>query len=364
MSLTVLQLCADKGIAPGATKGAAQHLRGIADGLTAQGHHVVTYTARRPDGPFPVEVRDIATLTDIEVAGADVVYERYSLGHTRGLELARRAGVMFVLEVNSPLVDEASAHRPDTVQDHHVVAERELLAEADLVVAVSSDLARWVSRHRDGPTEVVSNGFEPTWFSGDITAKTHDLVFLGHPKPWHGADRLPGLLKGLESFGHHASLLVVGGGPGADDLERAAKAAGLAERVTITGAMSPQNASAMVRRGRIGLAPYPPITPFYFCPLKVVDYMAAGLPVVATAQGDIPEIVGSGGLLSDPADDDAMVAAIATLLEDRRLAVELGARGWARAHRDMTWNQVARRTLEAIDNVVHKHSMTSCGANR
>ena len=80
-----------------------------------------------------------------------MVYERSSLGHTEGLDAARRHGAVFVLEVNAPLVDEAMRHRPATVDPGHAAAEARLLAEADLVVVVSDSLAAWVSARRDGP---------------------------------------------------------------------------------------------------------------------------------------------------------------------------------------------------------------------
>ncbi len=52
----IIQISADRGIAPGSTKGAAQHLRGIAAGFQQRGHQVTTYTPRRPEGPFPTSV--------------------------------------------------------------------------------------------------------------------------------------------------------------------------------------------------------------------------------------------------------------------------------------------------------------------
>jgi len=294
-SLHVAQVCADRGIAPGSTKGAAQHLRGLAAGLANLGHDVITYAAREPEGPYPVPVVGLGDLADPGADAIDVVYERYSLGHRSGLDHARARGVPFVLEVNAPLVDEAAIHRPDTVDHAAPDVEAELLAEADLVVTVSGELTRWVGRRRTGPTVTVRNGFEPRWFReprADHAAIRYPLVFLGHPKPWHGADRIVSLLLDLARLGHHPDALVIGGGSGGDVVRRAARRARVADRLHITGPLPPDRASAMLAEAGIGLAPYPRQEPFYFCPLKVIDYLAAGLPVVATDQGDIPQIVG------------------------------------------------------------------------
>lgn len=363
----VVMINADRGIAPGSTKGAAQHLRGIAAGLQAAGHVVRLFSRRTAEGPFPAPVLplewlDRACHPDDKVGAAvtapgrrhTVVYERYSLGHLGGLALARRLDVPFVLEVNAPLVDEALAHRPDTVADHDAAAESELLRRADLVLAVSSELASWARDHRGGPTHSLPNGFEPTWFSEPARPGAPDrpLVFLGHPKPWHGADRLVDLLVGLDGRGHRPELLVIGGGSGADDLQHAARRAGVGARVTITGALPPERATSLLRHGAVGLAPYRRHEPFYFCPLKVVDYLAAGLPVVSTDQGDIADLVGDAGIVVDPDDDRALVAAVAALLDEPTRRTSMGHRGRTRAVDSMTWRHVAERTEVAIRSVL------------
>lgn len=347
--MRIAQLCADRGIAAGSTKGAAQHLRGIAAGLTRLGDDVTTYTARPPEGEFPVQVHALA---DFEVATAhtfDVIYERYSLGHCHGLAIARDARRRFVLEVNSPLVAEAQAHRPDTVPDDASESEAYLLANADLVITVSSGLTKWASSKRNGPTMTLTNGFEPAWFSEpDRDNPTYDLVFIGHPKPWHGADRLPSLLRALADAGTTATLLVIGGGPGADQLIAAAAGLGVADQITVTGALHPEQATAMLAEAAIGIAPYPTHDNFYFCPLKVIDYLAAGLPIISTDQGDIAELVGDAGAVVPPDDDQALLSAVEELLGDRARRVRFGQNGRRRALAGHTWDHVAERAHNAI----------------
>lgn len=350
--LEILQLCADRGVAPGSTKGAALHLRGIAAGFSELGHNVTTFTERRPEGPFPTEVGWIEELRGLRRVSADVIYERYSLGHLRGLELARDSKVPFVLEVNAPLVDEATTHRPNTLgrRDRHI--ERELLGAADLVITVSHELTRWVRRHRSGPTVTVTNGFDPAWFTRPPKPqKEPTLVFLGHPKPWHGADRLPGLVAALADAGRSVRMLVIGAGDGAEHVIDVARTLGVADRITVTGAQAPQQAAAWLTTATIGLAPYPRIEPFYFCPLKVVDYLAAGLPIVSTRQGDIPSLVGNAGITVDPDDTDAFVSAIMTLLDAPSAAAAMGRAGRARAMATLRWRDAAERTIAAIEGL-------------
>lgn len=352
-ALRIAQVCADPGIAPGATKGAALHLRGMAAGLMAEGHRVATYAARPAEGDHPAPVALLADLERSPREPYELIYERYALGHLGGLHAARRRGVPFVLEVNAPLLEEATRHRPGTIRAGDADVEAELLARADLVVTVSNDLAAWIQARRRGPIAVIPNGFEPDWFPAParVTEDGGPLVFLGHPKPWHGALRLIRLLLAVGDLGHRPDLLVIGGGPGAADLRTAARAAGVQTRVHTTGALAPRRAAALLQEAAIGLAPYPRVAPFYFSPLKVVDYLAAGLPVVTTAQGDLPGLVEDAGILVDPDDDAALARAVAELLGDPVRRGAMGAAGRARAHRSMTWRQGARLLVAALDDL-------------
>ena len=80
--------------------------------------------------------------------------------------------------------------------------------------------------------------------------------------------------------------------------------------------------------------------------LPPLEAMACGAPVVASKAGSLPEIVGDGGLLVDPWDEDALAGAMARLLEDvdEREALSWKALEWARR---FTWERTALETLAA-----------------
>lgn len=69
-------------------------------------------------------------------------------------------------------------------------------------------------------------------------------------------------------------------------------------------------------------------------PLVVQEAMAAGRPLVATAVGGIPDLVGDGAVLVPPGDPVALATAVSRLLDDPAAAGALAARGLARA---ATW---------------------------
>ncbi len=206
-------------------------------------------------------------------------------------------------------------------------------------------------RGSDKGTVVIPNGVEPRPHLDLPRQRGGDaetLVFLGHPKPWHGAERLVPLLSELRLAGRDTRLLVIGGGQGAEDIAQAVSRFGVAESVEITGPLSHARATRELLRGTVLVAPYPRHEPFYFCPLKVLEGMAAGLPVVVSDQGDIAALVGDAGVLVDPDDDDALRGEVLALLEAPDRRHELGRLGRERALAHFTWRAAAARLTEAV----------------
>jgi len=97
----------------------------------------------------------------------------------------------------------------------------------------------------------------------------------------------------------------------------------------------------------VGVAPYPPIEGFYFSPLKVLEYMAAGRPTVASRVGDIRELVNDGveGTLVPPGDARALQAALLKLMSDRNLCTTMGSAARKKVLTYRTWDIAARRIL-------------------
>jgi glycosyltransferase involved in cell wall biosynthesis len=361
----IFVISADPGIAPDGTKGASVHLRSVTQALAYRGHEVTLFSARRPDQPGVARanaVRPFRGRRSVEQAAGligppDLVYERYSLGGVEGLAAARALGSAFALEVNAPLVMEATRHRPDSLRAHHSEAERRLFREADLVFAVSEPLKRFVAglRATDRGVSVLRNGCSPDMYPAPALLDVVGLptvVFLGHPKPWHGADVLPSLLGDLKDRGCSARLLLVGGGSGVRTIMEEADRIGLTGLVEVTGPVPSRVAARRLTEATVAVAPYPRQSFFYFCPIKIVEYMAAGLPVVAPALGDIPDLLGGTGIVVPPGDRDAFRSAVQALLEDAPLRRELGRRARARALSELTWDGVAARLIERVTEMI------------
>ena len=95
----------------------------------------------------------------------------------------------------------------------------------------------------------------------------------------------------------------------------------------------------------------------------LVEAMAAGVPVVGSSSGAIPEVIGDAGLVVPERDPVALASAIDTILGDAELRQRLVERGARRARMHFDWSVVATQTLNLFHAAVaHRRGITSMEA--
>lgn len=281
----------------------------------------------------------------------DLIYERHALFGYAAMEHAARRGAPSVLEVNAPLLDEQARHRELALPEAAEHAARRAFAAAGLVTAVSPAVARYARGLGAAAVEVVPNAVDPRRFPARAAATgAFTAGFLGTLKPWHDVAVLVEAFALLRAGpAPQARLLILGDGPERARLEARLAALGLGDAAEFTGALPATAVPAALARMHAGVAPYRGGAPFYFSPLKLYEYMAAGLPVVASRVGDLAELVTEGrtGLLCAPDDPVALAGVLARLAAAPEAARRLGANGRAEVLARHTWDGVAARVLAA-----------------
>jgi glycosyltransferase involved in cell wall biosynthesis len=290
-----------------------------------------------------------------EATGIDLVYERYSLWSFAALEFARDHGIPSVLEVNAPLIDEQAKHRAliDRAAAEEVTSRA--FSAASVITVVSRQLAAIIERHpaARGKVRVTPNAVNPERFAQSTAAVARsegDFVigFLGTLKPWHGLETLISAFESIASQLPRAKLLIVGDGPERERLQQLLASAGLAERAIFAGAVTPERVPDFLASMDVAVAPYPPLEEFYFSPLKVFEYMAAGLPTVASNIGQVQDVIvhGKTGWLVPPGDARALELALMELAAGSAMRESLGAAARSEVFAKHTWDSVAARVLE------------------
>jgi glycosyltransferase involved in cell wall biosynthesis len=142
-----------------------------------------------------------------------------------------------------------------------------------------------------------------------------NVVFIGR------IARDKGLYEALQGvriaheLGVDARLVIAGAGPERERLERYAHALGVATRVTFAGPVFGADKVRLLDGAHVMLLPsYSEGMPY-----ALLEAMAAGIPVVATPVGAIPDVLAHGthGFLVPPRDGKAIAEALATLAGDR-----------------------------------------------
>ena len=324
--------------------------------LTAVRVNALTPLPKTEAGP-----RELAALESNEelekllaLGAFDIVCERYSLWSYAGMEFAQRIGIPGILEVNAPLIEEHAAYRDLVNRDLAEEVAKRAFAAAKLIVAVSGEVAAYVSRfpQTSGKVVVVPNGINPDRFPVNVAAMIPDdaftIGFVGSLKPWHGVDLLAQAFEEFHRQERKSRLIIVGDGPERAKLESYISACGVAGDVVFTGAIAPTAVPGLLASMDVVVAPYPKLEHFYFSPLKIYEYMAAGRPVVASRIGQIAEILDHQvtGWLTPPGDTDALVEAFKVLLASPDLRKRMGRAAREFVLKNHTWQQSVRRIFE------------------
>jgi glycosyltransferase involved in cell wall biosynthesis len=135
-------------------------------------------------------------------------------------------------------------------------------------------------------------------------------------------------------------LVLVGDGPLRGELEALARSLALADRIAFLGSRARSDVAQLLRGSRVFVLPSRS-EPFG---IAVLEALASGCAVVASAVGGIPEIIvdGESGILVAPDDPEALARAIARVLDEPKLRESLAQAGRARAA-DFTVERMGER---------------------
>ena len=409
--MKIAYLCADRGIPVLGDKGASVHVREFVSALARLGHEVTLLCARQGTGnPCPpvrlielppdesademaLEARQLGmvdeandqtlhrelgklacdrklaarVLTALDQAGVqpDLLYERYALFHQAGRQVATALNIPLMLEVNAPLAEEQERFRGLRLKALADATEAETLCRSDHVIAVSAAVRKHaLSCGALGErVTVLPNGVDTSRFHPDVDGASvrerYELDgrpvigFIGSLKPWHGLDFLLDAFTDILVQRPDATLLLVGEGPALADLQLRVTRERLQGRVILTGRIPHADIPAYLAAMDMTVAPYTAQDGFYFSPLKVVESMAAGRPVVAPRLGQLTDLLQDGvtGLLYPPGNRDLFVERVLGLLKDSTKLRAMSRAAAAVAREDFGWDKTALRATEIMMNL-------------
>ena len=314
--------------------------------------------------PFAFSVRALRELSSRLGRGErwDIVHDVQCLGW--GLLALRAMGLPLVTTVHHPLtVDRRASFARDenlreaigTMAFYPIGMQRFVAQRLDRVLTSSEWSADQIVRDfAVDPERIrnVYNGLDTDLYSPDesVVKQPNELLCVGRAgDPNKGIRTLIGALSRSRS---DLRLTLVDDDHPDNPVFRWAREAGVAERLTVTGRVPTDELVGLYRRASVVVVP----SRTEGFGLPAVEAMACGTPVVASAAGALPEVVGigGGGILVPRDSPTALARGIDTLANapERRAALARTAR--ERVVSQLSWDTIAARTAGVYSEVIEE----------
>ncbi|MHC5560390.1 glycosyltransferase [Kocuria sp. U4B] len=301
--------------------------------------------------------------------------------------VAESLGIPWVYEVRGQLADTWASSRPGEAATSEryglfTAREAEVLTAADDVVTLGRAMSQRVRElTRSLPGGPVHARIAPNAVGGD---------YLTDPAPPGDARRAVGLpqdalilgtvtsvvdYEGLDDLLRAAALLapdlprmlvvIVGDGAARPGLETLATELGVRDRVRFVGRVPRDRAVLYHQAFDVFVVPRKDRTVTrHVTPLKPVEALATGTPVVASRLPALAELVADGitGLLTPPEDPSTLASVLRMMLECPAVRACLGDEGRRRALSERTWEAVASATVEAYHHLTEPDTLQEASA--
>jgi len=373
-------------------KGASTHITYFSQALVEAGYEVTLITAG--DESLP-EQETYAGATILRVPpGQDLNFlkralafgeyvlkhisqaEPYHIAHFRsiwsGLPLAQAReyfGYKLLYEVNGLPSIEMKYHYPALRNTPTLKKidqqETTTLTLADAIICPSQVTRTYLSS-RDIPADkitVIPNGVDIDRFQSNTNALEASesqkvLLYIGTLADWQGLDTLLEAMPLVLARQPTACLRIIGRGRKRQrkTLAKRIRKLNLEQQVTVEDSIPHAEMPALIAQAGVGVAPLGcndrNVTQGC-CPLKILEYMAAGRPIVASNLPVVRELVRPDreALLFTPNDPEDLAHQILTILDDPTLAATLTTNATTRARQQFTWAIAQQKLLEVYNQL-------------
>ena len=244
---------------------------------------------------------------------------------------------------------------PETMQPKNRWLERLLtrpsIASADSIICVSDftagEVEAYYPEHANKCRVIheAAEAHEPGALPGDVPERY--LLFVGTLEPRKNLDNLLSAYSSLGSSQRRPPLIIVGGsGWGDYDVRAHVAKLDLTSQVIFYGQPADDELHALYKNALALVMP----SLYEGFGLPALEAMQHGVPVIASNNSSLPEIVGDAGLLVDPRSIEAIARAMQKISGDDSLRALLSERAIVRSQR-FSWDLAASQTMEVFNDL-------------
>lgn len=310
--------------------------------------------------------------------GHDLVYERQGMYNVGVAMACKRLGLPYVLFFDADQIMELKIMGKPLPQILQWRASQLLsynLEAANCIICVSEEAKRHLMNHwrvPGGKIVIFSNGVDVQRFQPCPEARAEVrttlgldqspmLLFVGNFYQWHDVKTLLDAFALLLTTKPEARLVLVGDGPQRQAMMQHAASLGVTHAVCFTGLVPHAEIPRLIGAADIAVAPVPVLDrDLWLSPMKLFEYMATGVAIVASSVGQLRQIIrdGSNGLLTPPGDSAALAALLCRLLNDPELCRRLGRQAREDAVRNYSWEEYVARLERLWGAVIANQSIS------
>ena len=395
------------GIPVPGTLGGSTHTLEVARGLAARGHtvHVIAVSKEqhfalssliRPVSTvydtFHLHYLDVPKAASLSVTPivkrlaraikADVIMERYYNFAGSGVFVARDSAIPLLLEVNALIVDPPSVFKRRLDDWLGRPMQRWAIQQCEIAQRIVTPLHTTVPEGiaRDKIIELPWGANverfelldpaipEPLQLERRFALHTHNtavVVFLGSFRAWHGTLELIRAAVHLLEQGARIRILLIGDGPDRSVAEEMVSE--WKDYFLFTGSVTYEHVPYLLSQATIGVAPFNThhhlslrSAGFFWSPLKVYEYMAAGLPTVTADIHPLNQVIRDGqeGLLFQEGNVLSLAEKIGQLINQPEHIRTMGEAARKRVADHYSWQQHCAELERVITDMTKHHSST------
>ncbi|MFP4528776.1 MAG: glycosyltransferase family 4 protein [Candidatus Kapaibacterium sp.] len=373
------------------TGGVASMYNGIIGGLQSLGHECVFVSSgplELPDGvssyyvPYsgmfmnfpevlnlPYNAKIIRRLREIiDIEQPDLLIQHNHDFTIAGSEIHMKTGLPFFLHCDAAQQWVKANWGKLYLKKIHTIAELMQFEAADRLLAPSNAVKRQLVRYGADERKIVvnPNACDPDVFSdktdGSAIRRKYNMEdrfvvgFLGTFGPWHGVDELARAIPQIIERVPEAMIFFVGDGTLRPQVEEIIDREGVRDHVIITGMIGHSEVPPHLAACDVLTSPTvqnPDRTEFFGSPTKLFEYMAMGRPVVASAVGQIAEVIehGKNGLLTAERSPDDLAEKIIYIYNNPEKAAAIGRSARDTVISNYTWRSNAKRIIAAYHGI-------------